>query len=157
MTDRPTLVRQAARVILVDERDRVLLIHGRDPGRPDLPLWWITPGGGRDEGESAEDAARREVLEETGIQVGELGPVVLTHEVEFEFEGLWIKQDEVFFLARIASTGDVLDTSGWNDIERRALTELRWWTLAELDATTEIVYPGGLVNVLRDNGIGGSD
>jgi 8-oxo-dGTP pyrophosphatase MutT (NUDIX family) len=154
VTGRPTLVRQAARVILVDERERVLLIHGRDPGRPDLPSWWITAGGGRDEGESADDAARREVLEETGIQVGELGPVVLTRAVEFEFEGVWIKQDEVFFIARIESAADVLDTSGWNDIERRALTELRWWTLAELDTTTEIVYPEGLVNVLRDNGIG---
>jgi 8-oxo-dGTP pyrophosphatase MutT (NUDIX family) len=154
VTDRPTLVRRAARVILVDQQERVLLLHGRDPGRPDLPSWWITTGGGRNEGEGAADAARREVLEETGIQVGELGPVVLTRAVEFEFEGVWIKQDEVFFLARIVSAAEVFDTSGWNDLERRALTELRWWTLDELNTTTEIVYPEGLVNLLRDNGIG---
>jgi 8-oxo-dGTP pyrophosphatase MutT (NUDIX family) len=154
VTERPTLVRQAARVILVDERDRVLLIHGRDPGRPDLPSWWITAGGGRDDGESAEDAARREVVEETGIRLSELGPVVLSRVVEFEFEGLWIVQDEVFFIARVRSSGDVLDTSGWNDIERRALTELRWWTIAELATTAETIYPERLLDVLRDNGIG---
>jgi 8-oxo-dGTP pyrophosphatase MutT (NUDIX family) len=154
VSERRTLVRQAARVILVDAQDRVLLIHGRDPGRPDLPSWWITAGGGRDEGESAEDAARREVLEETGIRLGELGPVVLGRAVEFEFEGLWIIQNEVFFIARVQPAGDVLDTSGWNDIERRSLSELRWWTLAELATTAETIYPEELLDVLRDNGIG---
>src|SRR2546423_14844629 len=82
------LLRRAARVVVVDEQDRVLLVQGRDPARPDLPSWWITTGGGRDDGEAAEDAARREGFEETGILLGELGPVVLSREVEVEFEGL---------------------------------------------------------------------
>jgi 8-oxo-dGTP pyrophosphatase MutT (NUDIX family) len=148
------VVRRAARVVLVDERERVLLVHGRDPGRPDLPSWWILPGGGLDEGESPEAAARREVLEETGLRLGELGAVVLSRAVTFEFDGLLVEQDEVLFLARIDSKDAVLDTSGWNAIEQRALTELRWWTTAELDTTTETVYPEQLLDLLRDNGIG---
>ncbi|MFL6101437.1 MAG: NUDIX hydrolase [Actinomycetales bacterium] len=148
------LVRQAARVILVDEQDRVLLVHGRDPARPDRPTWWITAGGGQDEGESAEDAARREVREETGIVLDELGPVVLRRSVEFDFEGVHVRQHEVFFLVRVG-TGDVrLDTSGWNDIERRALLELRWWRGQDLAVTDDVVYPEGLLELLRENGIG---
>lgn len=149
------VVRQAARVIVVDERERVLLIHGRDPARPDLPSWWILPGGGRDVGESPEQAARREVLEETGLQLDDLGPVVLSRAVEFEFDGLTIEQDEVVFLSRFDASAAVLDTSGWNAIEQRALTELRWWTTAELASTTETVYPEELLDLLQDNGIGG--
>ena len=84
--------------------------------RPDRPSWWITAGGGRDEGESAEAAARREVLEETGLRLDELGPVVLTRSAEFEFEGAWIVQDEVFFIARVGSAGD---RPGHVRVERR--------------------------------------
>jgi 8-oxo-dGTP pyrophosphatase MutT (NUDIX family) len=154
VSERKAVTRLAARVLLVDEQDRVLLIHGRDPGRPDRPPWWITPGGGLDEGETRADAARRELLEETGLRVGDLGPVVLTRSVEFEFEGEWFAQDEVFYLVRVKSPDVGLDTSGWNDIERRALSELRWWTLPELAATTELVFPESLAELLRDNGIG---
>jgi 8-oxo-dGTP pyrophosphatase MutT (NUDIX family) len=154
MSAGPDQVRQAARVILVDDRDRVLLIRGRDPSRPDLPSWWITPGGGIDEGESAEDAARREVFEETGIRLDQLGPVVMSRSLEFEFEGTWIAQDEVFFIARIGWADHTLDTSGWNELERRSLTELRWWTVRELASTDETVYPERLLELLRDNGVG---
>jgi 8-oxo-dGTP pyrophosphatase MutT (NUDIX family) len=148
------LLRLGARVILVDEDDRVLLLHGRDPARPDRPSWWITAGGGREDGESAEAAARREVREETGIGLGDLGPVVLSRVVEFEFEGTPIRQDEVFYLVRVRAAELELDTSGWNEIERRALSEVRWWTLADLAATTEVIFPENLLELLRDNGIG---
>lgn len=154
MSEDGWLVRLAARVILVDEHDRVLLIHGRDPSRPEQPTWWITAGGGRDDGESAEDAARREVLEETGIALGELGPVVLRRTVEFEFEGVHVRQSEDFFLVRVSGEALRLDTSGWNDMERRALLELRWWAVAELGSTDEPIYPERLVEVLRANGVG---
>ena len=55
MTER--LVREAARVLLVDEADRVLLIEGFDPAAAELGTWWITPGGGR-EGERGRRARR---------------------------------------------------------------------------------------------------
>jgi 8-oxo-dGTP pyrophosphatase MutT (NUDIX family) len=51
----------------MDEQNRVLLqqrIHPRGK--------WAFPGGLMELGESAEDTARREVLEETGLEVGEL-------------------------------------------------------------------------------------
>jgi 8-oxo-dGTP pyrophosphatase MutT (NUDIX family) len=141
-----TTRRRAARVILLDETGRVLLFRGGDPHRPEAGTWWFTPGGGLDDGESVEDAARREVREETGLVITDLGPVVLERRIEFDFEGVRYDQDETFFLVIVA--GLEVDLRGWSDVERRSIVEHRWWTRAELATTTEAVYPEGLAELL---------
>jgi ADP-ribose pyrophosphatase YjhB (NUDIX family) len=60
------LILAGAGVIVVDQTDRILLVHRSDNG------CWGIPGGYMEEGESFEDTARREVFEETGLVVGEL-------------------------------------------------------------------------------------
>src|SRR5215472_16714927 len=57
-------VRLAARVILLDPGDRVLLMRYDDP--PPGGRHWATPGGGLDPGEDYPEAALRELAEETG-------------------------------------------------------------------------------------------
>ena len=51
---------------LILRRGRILLAQrGKEP----LKGWWSLPGGALELGESLEDAVRREVLEETGLEV----------------------------------------------------------------------------------------
>jgi 8-oxo-dGTP pyrophosphatase MutT (NUDIX family) len=140
--------RRAARVLLVADR-AVLLIKGFDPARPEAGAWWITPGGGVDLDESLEAAATREVLEETGLRLApaQLGGVVATRVAEFEFEQQRFRQTEWFFavrLPRFAASG-----AGWDDLERRSLLDHRWWTVDELVATDETVYPRELARVVE--------
>ncbi len=93
-----TIERRAARALLISD-GAVLLIEGTDPARPDVGTWWLTPGGGIDEGESREDAVVREVLEETGLtlRLADVGPVVATRVADFEFDGATYHQSEWFF------------------------------------------------------------
>lgn len=54
---------------LIFNEGKVLLAYRRDID------WWNLPGGGMEEGETVDEALRREVLEETGLEV-EIGQLV---------------------------------------------------------------------------------
>jgi len=139
--------RRAARVLLLDDADRLLLFCGVDPHVPDA-RFWFTPGGGVEAGESLHDAARRELEEETGCTDVQLGPPVWTRLSDFDFEGERIRQDETFFVARV-DAWDV-DTAGFTELETRAVLWHRWWTVDELLATGETLHPSTLATRLGD-------
>lgn len=141
--------RQGARVLLLDERDRLLMARGHDADRPERS-WWFTVGGGIDDGETPREAAARELFEETGIRLepSDLVGPVLQRAAVFDFWAMPVRQDEVFFLARV---GDVpaLVVDGWTDVERDFMDELRWWDLDALEAQELEMFPARLVEVVR--------
>jgi 8-oxo-dGTP pyrophosphatase MutT (NUDIX family) len=64
-------IRVVAGGIIVDDEGKIFLAKGKKFGGK-----WIVPGGGVKWGESLEDGAKREILEETGMEVvveGKLG------------------------------------------------------------------------------------
>lgn len=129
MTSRPVVRRRAARVLAVSPAGRVLLFEGGDPDRPDVRIWHA-PGGGVEAGEDDRAAARREFLEETGLDV-EPGPHVWDRELVFGFNGTTYDQVEVYFLAEVDAE-HVASTDGHNEIERLYLTDHAWFSVEEL-------------------------
>jgi 8-oxo-dGTP pyrophosphatase MutT (NUDIX family) len=139
--------RRAGRVALLDEADAVLLQSGVEPGTVGEPGFWFLPGGGQLVGESLETAVRREIYEETGARLGELGPVVWERHVSFPFDGRQFEQHESIFVVRTAQFQ--VRPTALTELELRFTTGARWWPLDELAATNETIYPPALASLIE--------
>ena len=141
--------REAARVLLFDDRGRVLLAKGHDEDQPER-FWWFTIGGGIEEGEGPRAAAVREVSEETGIKLAPedlVGPV-LYRTAEFDFLVVTARQDEWFFIAQAPSTA--LSRDGWTDLERSVIDTQAWWDIDEAAAQIDgEIYPAAILEYAR--------
>jgi 8-oxo-dGTP diphosphatase len=138
--------RPAARILLTDGIGRVLLFRF-DPD--DRPPFWVTPGGALDPGETYEEAARRELLEETGI-AADPGPQVHRKIAEFvTIEGNPVVADERYFRVVVADHGDhLVDSSRHTDLERQVMRSWRWFDAAALTALDEPFFPEDLAEML---------
>ncbi|MFE6647523.1 NUDIX hydrolase [Nocardioides sp. NPDC057772] len=147
--ERPRRSRSTARVLLIDDRDRILLFADSDPGIPGL-RWWITPGGGIDEGESAVAAAVREVEEETGLRITEadlIGPT-MQRTVVHGYSDVVIEQQDFFFACWVPAFE--VSTAGHTEEEQLTMAAYRWWTRAELASTDEEIWPAVLLDLWKD-------
>jgi 8-oxo-dGTP pyrophosphatase MutT (NUDIX family) len=142
----PLPVRRAARVILLDPDDRVLLMW-YDDGPPNGPHW-STPGGGAEDGEDYPAAALRELAEETGWADIALGPEVLRRKFPMDYGGWMVEQQERLYLARTVQPGrDIRGVEAMHATD--GIGGWRWWSLPELDQTAEEVWPHGLADLIR--------
>ncbi|MGW0893161.1 NUDIX hydrolase [Saccharopolyspora sp. NPDC002578] len=139
--------RLGARVLLLDSDDRVLLIHARDPDAPEHQ-WWELPGGGIDPGETAHDTARREITEETGLVLDDIGPLVWTRESRFTYRGQQHHRQDEVFLARLTDTHPTRAPKHSAN-ETAGLLGQHWWTTAELAETTSELLPPELPRLME--------
>ena len=138
--------RPVARVLLIDPHKRLLLLQAAHAS--DGHKFWVTPGGGVEAGESFEEAARRELLEETGLDL-EVDHWVWTRRHVYIWNGRWCDQYERFFVARtVESRIRPQKQDGY-------VVSHRWWTLSEIRSSMEEFAPRRMADLIA-NVIGGN-
>jgi len=115
--------RQTVRAAVVDEQGRILLLRYRD----EFSEWWVTPGGGREGGETDELTLRRELEEEVGLVGFTFGPLL------WELRG-WTRQEPGFgsFLSRVY----LVRVDRFEPPHLTEAQELRWFSIPELKSVS---------------------
>ena len=122
---RPILV-VGAGILLLDKQNRLLMMKRSDNG------CWGIPGGSLEPGEALESTAKREALEETNLQVGEMSLFGVFSGPELYYK--YPNDDEVYNVSIVYSSRDLHGEIKLNDEH----TEWNWF---EADEIPEAISP----------------
>ena len=136
-------IRRSARIIVLDPLERLLLFRF---DVADRPPFWVTAGGECEPQESFEEAARRELLEETGIAADPGKQIARTTPQFVTVEGEPVQADERYFLIEVAEAR--IDTARHTELEQRVMTQHRWFTRPEFASWHEAVFPENLLDII---------
>ena len=142
--------RPSARLLVLNPQGSVLLFRfsyrfGPLAGQS----YWSTPGGAVEQGETFQEAAARELFEETGIIATAIGEPVAERTFPLQLtDGTWVTAEELYFL--VQANDDSVSRAGWTDAERQTMFDHHWWTMEEISGTGEIVYPENLATMIAE-------
>jgi 8-oxo-dGTP diphosphatase len=138
--------------MVFDPAGRVLLIRCVAMRGGEEFVFWLTPGGEIEAGETPEQAAVRELREELGLDVEVRA--AYTEANQFEHQGEMRDNMDFVFTARCAVGDPAL--RGVTAEEIALMKEIRWWTVDEVEAAgntgAERIFPVDLAGRMRSLG-----
>lgn len=145
-------LRQAVRGLLLDQHHHVLLVRFEFP----RVTVWALPGGGLDEGETAEAGLRRELHEEVGLAEFEFGAHIWNREHVVPLATGHDGQRDRIHLVHVERF-EPEPTIGWERLRAEHVHEVRWWSIPEIRSATSVEFApralGRLVTELVDRGL----
>jgi 8-oxo-dGTP pyrophosphatase MutT (NUDIX family) len=145
----PLIERDVVRLVVLDDRGRILLLQVRDASNPAFGTAWELPGGGIEPGETHVDAAVRELREETGIGIDRdsVSAPTWRRDVGYTYRGARRLAHECVVAVRLHDVTAALVSSyaaTGTDFENDDLLARQWWSAAEIAASAERFYPRSL-------------
>lgn len=144
----PRVRRSSRLLVLAPDGSALLLLERTSPGSTS-PARWCTPGGGIEPGESAAEAAIRELREETGLLVDAVGAPV--DEIGVAVDDPSVDHEVAlgtYFVVRVPARFDPT-SSDWTADEHLSIERWAWWTAEALEASGEPWSPEQIPELIR--------
>lgn len=148
-------IRNSVKVLLLNEKQEILLMCAEDPKTTTAEgkyhgRFWFPIGGQIEANESIQEAAIREIFEETGIKEKEveLGPIVWFGEFDLVLNGVLTHLKQTFIVAKTKKQNvSLARPDNW---EKKCVKEVSWFSLERILSCDEVIYPVLLPEYLPD-------
>jgi 8-oxo-dGTP pyrophosphatase MutT (NUDIX family) len=147
--------RNSVKVLLLNDKNELLLMCAEDPATTTVGgeyhgRFWFPIGGEVESGESIQEAALREIYEETGIKEEEveLGPIVWYGEFDLVLGGTLTHLKQIFIVAKTKKTNIALSKP--TEWEKTVVKKIAWFSYEEIKNSDEVIYPVLLSEYLPD-------
>ena len=139
-------LRNSVRVLLLNEKNDLLLMCAEDPKTRSVngtahKRFWYCVGGQIEENESLEQAAFREIHEETGIPENAvtLGPIVWFGEFDLVLNGILTHLKQTFIVATTTQEETFLHKP--DEWEQQVVKNMGWFTFSKIQESKEPIFP----------------
>ncbi len=142
-------VRKSSRAIVLNKENQIFLFKYYFDYLADDNAIWITPGGGLEDGESFEDALKRELFEELGVTItGNCPEVYYRNPVYTLKNGDQVQSVEKFFLVNVSE--EVFSSEHWTENEKKQMSAGKWWSVAEIKQSEEEFFSKDIVRIMQE-------
>ncbi len=140
-------IRKSSRAIVLNKQNQIFLFRYIFDFFAEKESIWITPGGALEEGETFEEALKRELFEELGIELTEPAPEVFYRTPIYELEnGETVRSEERFYLVRLEETE--FSYANWTESENKRMAVGKWWFMEEIKKSSEKFFSEDVVGIL---------
>lgn len=142
------MVRKSSRAIVLNMQNQIFLFRYTFDFFAEKQSVWITPGGGLEEGENFEDALKRELFEELGIELKEQAPLVFFRTPLYELKnGETVRSEERFYLVYCDEASFSYDC--WSENETKRMSAGKWWSVEEIRESGEKFFSEDIIGILE--------
>ena len=142
-------IRKSSRAIILNKKKQIFLFQYQFDYLVNDEAIWITPGGSLEEGESFDDALKRELYEELGIQLKQSYKQVYYRNPIYTFKsGEQIQSEERFYL--IYLNEDTFLYDNWTENEKKRMLMGKWWSVEEIKLSSDKFFSEDILSIITN-------